>query len=279
MNTQTLLKAFDQQPDFTAIKAKQNAAWSSGDYSKVGVTLQLVGEELAEAMNLPIGAKALDVAAGNGNISLAMARRLNKVTSTDYVADLLLRGKARAEAEGLDIEFKLADAEALPFDDGQFDAVASTFGVMFAPNQAAAAAELCRVCRSGGRIGLANWTPDGFIGQLFKTLGRYVPPPQGVQSPARWGTREFIEAQFGAEAADIKMTRKAFMFRYPSARSFVDFFRNWYGPVEKAFLSLDSEDAKALEADIITLVEDLIISTDGSAIFPSSYQEILITKR
>ena len=181
-------------PDFTAIKQKQNAAWGSGDYSKIGSTLQLVGEELAEAIDLPVGAKMLDVAAGNGNVSLALARRLYNVTSSDYVGALLERGKARAEAEGLELNFQIADAEALPFEDGAFDGVVSTYGVMFAPNQEAAAAEMNRVCRSGGRIGLANWTPEGFIGQLFKTLGQFVPPPPGVQSPARWGTRDFLEA-------------------------------------------------------------------------------------
>lgn len=267
------------QPDYTAIKQKQNAAWGSGDYSKIGSTLQLVGEELAEAIDLPVGAKMLDVAAGNGNVSLALARRLYDVTSSDYVGALLERGKARAEAEGLELNFQIADAEALPFEDGAFDGVVSTYGVMFAPNQEAAAAEMNRVCRSGGRIGLANWTPEGFIGQLFKTLGQFVPPPPGVQSPARWGTRDFLEAQFGADAAEIRMTQKEFMFRYPSAQQFVDFFRTWYGPVHKAFLTLSEEDGQRLEGEIIRLVESLNIAKDGSAIFPGVYQEILIIKR
>ncbi|GJM01748.1 MAG: hypothetical protein DHS20C08_02490 [Rhodomicrobium sp.] len=271
--------ALSEQPDYTAIKTKQNAAWSSGDYAKVGITLQLVGEELAEAMALPFGSRALDVAAGNGNATLAMARRWYKVTSTDYVADLLARGRARAEAEGLDVDFQVADAEALPFEDGQFDAVVSTYGVMFTPNQSASAQEMNRVCRSGGRIGLANWTPESFIGQLFKTLGKYLPPPPGLQSPARWGTKEFIEAEFGADAADISMTLKQFNFRYQSPQQFIDFFRTWYGPVHKAFLALNEEDAKALEAEMMTLIESINIATDGSAIIPADYQEILITKR
>jgi ubiquinone/menaquinone biosynthesis C-methylase UbiE len=167
-------------PDFAAIKAKQHAAWSSGDYSVVGVTLQIVGENLCEALDLRAGQRVLDVAAGNGNCSLAAARRFCDVTSTDYVQDLLRRGRERADAERLPITFKVADAEALPFADGEFDAVTSTFGVMFAPDQERAATELLRVCRPGGKVGLANWTPDSFIGQLFKTLGRYVPPAAGL---------------------------------------------------------------------------------------------------
>lgn len=276
---QTNKETATSAPDYAAIKQKQNAAWGSGDYSKIGSTLQLVGEELAEAIALPLGAKVLDVAAGNGNVSLALARRFYDVTSTDYVEGLLARGKARAAAEGLELSFQQADAEALPFADASFDGVTSTFGVMFAPNQAAAAAEMNRVCRSGGVIGMANWTPEGFIGQLFKTLGRFVPPPAGVQSPARWGTRAFLEEQFGADALEINMQEKRFMFRYPSSKEFVDFFRTWYGPVHKAFLTLDEAKAGELEAAIIELIESLNTANDGSAIFPGVYQEILIRKR
>ena len=172
------------QPDYAAIKVKQNAAWASGDYAIVGTTLQIVGEDLAEALDLRSGQKVLDVAAGNGNFTLAAARRWADVTSTDYVQSLLHRGEDRAVADGLKVAFQYADAEDLPYADASYDAVASTFGVMFTPNQAKAASEMLRVCRSGGKIGLANWTPDGFIGCLFKTIGRYVPPPAGVSSPA-----------------------------------------------------------------------------------------------
>lgn len=209
-----------------------------------------------------------------------MARRCYQVTSSDYVGDLLARGEARAKAEGLDnITFQIADAEALPFDDASFDGVVSTYGVMFAPNQLAAAAEMSRVCKPGGRVGMANWTPEGFIGQLFKTLGQYIPPPAGVQSPARWGTRDFLEAQFGADAASIDITVKPFKFRYGSPQAFVDFFRTWYGPVHKAFLALDEAQQEALAADIVALIERFNTASDGSAIVSSDYAEVIITKK
>src|SRR5246127_778890 len=192
------------QPDFEAMKARQHGAWSSGDYAVVGTTLQIVGEDLCEALDLRGGQKVLDVAAGNGNVSLAAARRWCEVTSTDYVPALLERGRLRAQAEGLSLALRQADAEALPFADKSFDVVVSTFGVMFTPNQERAAAELLRVCRSGGRIGLANWTPEGFIGQLFKTLGKALPPPDGVRSPALWGTSDRLTEMFGAASVSIK---------------------------------------------------------------------------
>ena len=265
-------------PDYSAIKQKQNAAWSSGDYAQVGVTLQLVGELLAEAMDLPFGAKVLDVAAGNGNVSLAMARRGYQVTSSDYVGDLLARGQVRAEAEGLSLTFQEADAENLPFDDGAFDGVVSTFGVMFTPNQDQSASELMRVLKAGGKIGLANWTPDGFIGQLFKTLGAFVPPPPGVQSPARWGTQEWLEASFGAKAAKMSITPRAFQFRYQSPEAFVDTFRAIYGPVHKAFLTLEADKQEALTNDIIALIGRFNSATDGSALIASDYLEVIIEK-
>src|SRR6186713_1033781 len=194
--------------DFPALKVRQQSAWSSGDYAVIGTTLQIVGESLAEACDLRFDEKVLDVAAGNGNATLAAARRGCQVVSTDYVATLLDRGAERARAERLDVRFQVADAEALPFGDASFDAVLSTFGVMFAPDHATSATEMARVCRPGGRIGLANWTPEGFIGQLFKTLGRHLPPPAGVQPPALWGTEAHLRALFGARAARIDVERK-----------------------------------------------------------------------
>jgi ubiquinone/menaquinone biosynthesis C-methylase UbiE len=199
-------------PDFEAVKTKQQMVWSCGDYAAVGTTLQIVGEELAEAMDLRPGQKVLDVAAGNGNVTLAAARRWCDVTSTDYVEALLHRGRLRADAEGLRVEFRQADAESLPFADGTFDAVVSTFGVMFTPNQARSASEMLRVLKSGGRIGLANWTPDGFIGQMFKIIGRYLPPPSGVKSPALWGTKDWLERAFRNEASEIAVEHRHFRF-------------------------------------------------------------------
>lgn len=265
-------------PNYKAIKEKQNAAWGSGDYAKVGTTLQIVGEMLAEAMDLPTRSSVLDVAAGNGNATLAFARRFNNVTSTDYVATLLEDSQARAKAEGLDIRYQLADVENLPFKDGEFDAVASTFGVMFAPNQVQSASELARVCRSGGKIGLANWTADSFIGALFKTLGKFVPPPPGVVSPANWGTPSWIDEQFSAVSSSIAIESRDFMFRYHSPQHFVDIFREFYGPVHKAFLALDEEKQSALEADILTLIGEFNTAQDGGMRVPGRYSEIVIVK-
>lgn len=264
--------------DFAAIKQKQNAAWASGDYARIGSTLQLTGEELAERLAMTPGTRVLDVAAGNGNASLAFARRGAAVTSTDYVGPLLARGRARAEAEGLELDFEIADVENLPFTDGCFDAVVSTFGVMFAPNQDAAATELQRVTRSGGRIGLANWTPQSFVGQLFKVIGSHIAPPAGVNSPARWGDRDWIEASFGPGAAAIDFRLKHFIFRYRSAEHFLEVFRDYYGPVHKAFAALDHKGQEALAADIRALAERFNTATDGTLAAPSEYAEIVITR-
>jgi SAM-dependent methyltransferase len=266
-------------PDLAAVKSKQQAAWSSGDYAIVGATLQIVGEELCEALDLRSGQTVLDVAAGNGNATLAAARRWCDVTSTDYVPALLERGHARAEAEGWTVRFKQADAEALPFVDGGFDAVVSTFGVMFTPNQDKAAAELLRVCKSGGKIGLANWTPDGFIGQLFKTIGKYAPPPAGVKSPALWGTPARIDELFGADAVTIKLNSRNFLFRYRSPQHWMDVFKTFYGPLLKTFAALQPSAQQALHDDVMALIARFNRAKDGTMVAPSEYAEIVITKR
>ncbi len=265
--------------DLNALKSKQQSAWSSGDYAVIGTTLQIVGESLAEACDLCWDERVLDVAAGNGNASLAAARRGGKVTSTDYVSALLERGAERARAEHFEIDFQTADAENLPFADASFDVVLSTFGVMFTPNQTKAAAEMLRVCRAGGRIGLANWTPDGFIGQVFKILGKYLPPPTGVQPPSRWGVASHLEALFGSHAAAIQATPMIFNFRYRSAAHFIDVFRTWYGPVHKAFAALSPESAAALEVDLTTLLNRMNRAGDGALVVPSEYLEIIITRK
>jgi len=266
-------------PDLKAVKARQQVAWSSGDYAIIGTTLQIVGERLAEAMDLRPGQRVLDVAAGNGNATLAAARRWCEVTSTDYVDALLARGRLRAEAEGLPVTFQVADAEDLPFAEASFDAVVSTFGVMFSPDQGRAAAELARVCRSGGRIGLANWTPEGFVGQMFKTIGKHLPPPAGVKSPANWGTRGFIEASFGTAASAIVAEPRHFVFRYRSADHFLDVFRSFYGPMLKAFEALDAAGQKALARDIIDLVGRFNTSGDETVVVPSEYLEVVVTRK
>ena len=266
-------------PDLKAIKAKQQVSWSSGDYAIIGTTLQIVGEQLAEAMDLRAGQTVLDVAAGNGNVSLAAARRWCEVTSTDYVESLLARGRRRAEAEGLKIKFQIADAEDLPFPDASFDAVVSTFGGMFSPDQDRTAEELVRVCKPGGRVGLANWTPEGFIGQMFKTIGKYLPPPTGVKSPAIWGTRSWVETTFRAAASTIAAEPRLFVFRYRSAQHFLEIFRTYYGPVLKAFEALEGGSRKVLARDIIDLVGRFNTSGDQTMVVPSEYLEVVITKR
>jgi SAM-dependent methyltransferase len=265
--------------DLKALKARQHGAWSSGDYSVIGTTLQIVGESLCEALDLRAGRKLLDVAAGNGNISLAAARRWCDVTSTDYVPALLDEGRRRAKAERLSIKFREADAEALPFAEGSFDYVVSTFGVMFTPDQARAAAELLRVCRSGGKIGLANWTPTGFIGQLFKTIGKHVPPAHGAPSPALWGTRTRLAELFGAHASSIEANERHFIFRYRSAEHWLEVFRNLYGPVLKAFATLEPVAQSALERDLLDLVARFNQPGVRSMVVPSEYLEVVITRR
>lgn len=265
-------------PDFTAVKAKQNAAWASGDYARIGATLQIVGESLADAMDPTPGMNVLDVAAGNGNATLAMARIGTHVTSTDYVDSLLARGRTRAEADGLDVTFELADAEALPFQDNSFDQVVSTFGVMFAPDQHRAASEMLRVCKPGGKIGLANWTASSFIGQLFKVLGRHVPPPAGVQSPARWGDNKWLHSVFQEHASSVSVETCRFVFRYRSPVEFLEVFRNYYGPVHKAFLAVEPGGASELERDILATIDLNNTSNNGSMRVPSEYAQVIVTK-
>jgi ubiquinone/menaquinone biosynthesis C-methylase UbiE len=266
-------------PDLAALKSRQQTAWSSGNYAVVGNTLQIVGEQLCEALDLRAGSKVLDVAAGNGMVSLAAARRWCNVTSTDYVPALLECGRARATADGFSIEFKEADAESLPFDDASFDAVVSTFGVMFTPNQAQAASELARVCKRGGRIGLANWTPEGFIGQVFKTLGKYLPPPTGAKSPALWGTRPALDEMLGGQASSIKAEPRVFNFRYKSPEHFLDVFKTFYGPVLKAFAALDAASQQDLHNDLYALIVRMNKSGDATMVVPSEYLEVVITRR
>ena len=265
-------------PDFTAIKQRQQATWASGDYAAIGTTLQIVGETLAEAADIRAGQAVLDVAAGNGNASLAAARRHAVVTSTDYVQSLLDKGRARAQAENLPMQFQRADAEALPFDNAAFDVVLSTFGVMFTPDHQRAAREMLRVLRPGGRIALANWTPAGFIGRLFKVIGAYVSPPAGVQPPSLWGTEPHIVELFGAHAAQIRCERRHFNFRYRSAAHWVQVFRDLYGPMHKAFGALDAAGAASLERSITALLDELNVAGPGSLVVPSEYLEIVITK-
>jgi len=261
------------------VKGRQQAAWSAGDYAVVGTTLQIVGETLCEAVDLRAGEQVLDIAAGNGNATLAAARRWADVTSTDYVAALLERARARAGAEGLAVRFEQADAENLPFSDASFDVVLSTFGVMFTPDQEKAAAEMARVCRPGGRIGLANWTPSSFVGEVFKLIGRYVPPPAGVRSPALWGTEEHLRVLFGNRLGSITIEHRDFVFRYRSAAHWLEVFRGFYGPMVKAFGALDAPKQEALASDLVALAGRFNRATDGSLVAPGQYAEVVIEPR
>ncbi len=265
--------------DFNAIKQRQQATWASGDFAIIGTTLQIVGETLAEATDVCAGEQVLDVAAGNGNATLAAARRFAQVTSTDYVPHLLDKGAARARAEGLDVCFQVADAEDLPFADASFDVTLSTFGVMFTPQHGRAARELMRVTRCGGRIGLANWTPEGFIGQLFKVIAAYVPPPAGVQSPMLWGTEPHMVELFGPQALDLQCRRRDFNFRYRSAAHWIEVFRNYYGPTHKVYAALDAERQACLTADITALLQRLNTGGPNALVVPSEYLEVVITKK
>lgn len=261
--------------DFRAIKARQQATWASGDFAVVGTTLQIVGESLCEAVDLRAGESVLDVACGNGNAALAAARRFGRVTGLDYVPELLAKAAARATAEGTSLELHEGDAEALPYADASFDVVLSTFGVMFAPNHVAAAAELLRVCRPGGRIGLASWTPSGFIGEMFGVVGRHVAPPKGVMPPSLWGKREHLAALFGDKVRAIEAVPRDFAFRYESAQHFVAMFRAYYGPTLKAFAALDERGQQAFAGDLEALVAKFDRGNGRGMVVPAEYLEVV----
>lgn len=264
--------------DLTAVKNRQQATWASGDYAVIGTTLAITGEMLCEAAGVRPDQRVLDVAAGNGNATLAAARRWADVTSSDYVPALLERGRARATAERLRVTFQEADAEDLPFADASFDVVLSIFGVMFTADQERAAEQLLRVCRSGGTIGLANWTPEGFIGQVFRTIGKHVPPPAGVKSPALWGTEARLKELFGAGISQLTTTRRFFVFRYRSPQHFMEVFRGYYGPMLKAFAALDESGQAALERDMRELLERSNQGGNATLTIPSEYLEVVATR-
>ena len=265
-------------PAYSQIKARQQVTWASGDFAVIGTTLQIVGEDLCEALDLRSNQRVLDVAAGNGNAALAAARRWCDVTASDYVPALLDRARERALAERLSIKIEVADAEALPFADGSFDVVTSTFGAMFTPQHEKPANEMLRVCRPGGKIGLANWTPEGFIGSLFKVIGRHLPPPTGLKSPALWGTKDHLVALFGHQAT-IHAEKRNFTMRYRSDEHWIETFRSYYGPVLKAFEALDASQQQLLHADIKELIAQHNQARDGTMVVASEYLLVVIEKR
>ena len=263
--------------DLTAIKDRQQRAWASGDYAAVAARIVLIAEQLADAADLRAGDSVLDVATGTGNAALAAARCGCTVTGVDYVPALLERGRLRAEAEGLDVAFECGDAEHLPFDDGTFDAVLSCLGVMFSPDQEQAAAELVRVCRPGGTIAVANWSPTSFVGGMFRTVGGHVPPPAGLRPPGLWGTEERLQELFGSAASELRFTRRQFTFRFRSPDHFVDFFRHHYGPVHQAFAA--AEEPRQLRADLVALVVQHDRSPGPTVAIPSEYLEAVAIRR
>ena len=265
-------------PDFDAIKMRQQATWAAGDFGQIGVRLQIVGELLCEAADIVAGERVLDVAAGNGNASLAAARRFAEVTSTDYVPALLEQGRRRADADGLAITLQVADAERLPFPDESFDVALSTYGVMFAPNQKRAAAELVRVVKPGGRIGLASWTPEGFLGGLFQVMSAFVPPPAGLASPMAWGTEPRMLELFGPQVLNIRTARRTYAFRYRSAEHWVEFFRTYYGPTHKAFAALDEVGQRELHFALVKFVGSHNTHRGEGLVVPAEYLEVVITK-
>jgi ubiquinone/menaquinone biosynthesis C-methylase UbiE len=268
-----------QAPNLSAIKDRQQKTWTSGDYARIGNSLVIMGELLCEAVNVHAGDKVLDVATGSGNTAISAARRFCDVTGIDYVPELIEYARKRAEVEGVEITFDVGDAEDLPYPDASFDVVLSTLGVMFAPDQEKAAEELLRVCRPGGKIGLANWTPDGFIGNMFRTHAKHVPPPPGIKPPPLWGIEERLRELFGEEVVSLEVTQRSYMFRYPSAGYFVEYFRSYYGPTLKAFEALDADGQEALAKDLEELLEHWNISGDATIIVPSDYLEVVAVRR
>lgn len=277
----TLLQSAGTRPadeGFAGIKARQQATWSSGDYAAIGTTLQIVGENLAEAAELRAGERVLDVATGNGNAALAAARRFARVTAVDYVPALLRRAGQRAEADGMALDLREADAEALPFADGSFDVATSVFGVMFAPDQVRAAREIVRVVRPGGRVALASWTPDGFIGRVLRVIARYVPPPAGLAPPTAWGEEQPLRRLFDGMAGGMRFARREFHFRYHSPQHWIEFFRQYYGPMLKAYAALDPAGQEELTGELVALLQGLNRAGPGSLHIPGEYLEVLIDR-
>ena len=266
-------------PDLAAIKTRQQATWASGDYHMIGTQIQIVAELLIEALDVHSTERVLDVATGSGNVALAAARRGCSVVGLDYVPGLLDRARRRADAEGLEAAFVEGDAEDLPFENGSFDVVTSVFGSMFAPNQEQTASELARVCRSGGRIGVVAHTPDGFIGHLFKTIAKHVPPPAGLRSPIQWGTEERLRELFSDSIAEIRTDKRHYIFRSTSPEAFIDYWRSYYGPTLKAFDAVGEAGREALEADLLELIARFNRAGDGTMVVPNEYLEAVIVKR
>ena len=261
--------------DYAAVTGRQQQVWSLGDYGKVGSLLSWMGESLVRRLDVHSGERVLDVAAGNGNASLPAARRFADVLATDYVPELLEEAQRRADADGVVLRTQVADAQALPFEAGTFDVVLSTIGAMFAPDQEAVAREMARVCRSGGRLGMANWTPDSMVGDMFRTVGRHVPPPQGVQPAVAWGSEDRVRELLGPHCADLRATRTTCAFRFPSAQACMDYFRVWYGPTVAAFRAVGEQGQDQLARELVAVFEGHNTATDGTLSMDVAYLEVV----
>ena len=268
-----------QTPDLGVIKERQQKTWATGNYTRIGNPLVIMGELLCETVDVRSAQKVLDVATGNGNTAISAARRFCEATGVDYVPELIEYAKRRAAVEGLEITFEVGDAENLPYPDASFDVVLSTLGVMFTPDQEEAASELLRVCRSEGKIGLASWTPDGYVGNMFRTVGKHFPPPSGIKPPPLWGTEDRLRELFGDGIFSLDAKRRTYVFRYPSADYFIEYFRTYYGPMNKAFESLDSDGREALGSDLRKLIAEWNVSGDETAVLPSDYLEVVAVRR
>jgi ubiquinone/menaquinone biosynthesis C-methylase UbiE len=261
------------------LKAKQQQIWSSGDYGKIAWITVPLASELVEAVDLRPGSRVLDVASGTGHVALDAARAFCDVTGIDYVPELVEVARRRAAAEGLEVDFQVGDAEALAFADGSFDVVVSAIGVMFTADHDRAAAELVRVCRPGGRIGLASWTPAGFVGQMLKTVGKHVPPPPAAQPPTRWGTEATVAELLGDGVHDVASYTASVTQRFPSTEAFVDFFLTHYGPTNAASARLDDTGRTALHDDLLRLAQESNRALDGTFVSDWDYLVVTAEKR
>ena len=261
--------------DFAAITGRQQQVWSMGDYGKFGSVLGWLGESLVRELDVHSGERVLDVAAGNGNASLPALRRFADVLATDYVPELLEQARDRAAVDGFELRTQVADAQALPFGGGEFDVVMSTIGAMFAPDQEAVAGELLRVCRPGGRIGMANWTTDSMVGDVFRTVAKRVPPPQGVRSAVEWGAEERVAELLGAGCADLRITRRTFAWRFPTTQVCLEYFRTWYGPTIAAFKAVGEEGHADLAGDLQAVFDQHNTTDDGTMAADVAYLEVI----
>ena len=265
------------QPDLVALKGVQHQTWSSGDYGSIAWITVPLADELLAAVDLAPGRAVLDVATGTGHVAIAAARAFCPTTGIDYVAGLVDTAARRAAAEGLDIDFEVGDAEALPYADDRFDYVLSAIGTMFTANHQKAADEMVRVCRPGGRIGMANWTPSGFVGRMLQTVGRYVTPPAGALPPTRWGDPRVVAELFAGQVEELRTWTTAVRQRFLSAEHYADFFIANYGPTLKAAGKLDEAQRAAFRADLVALAEEFNLAADGT--FVSEWEYLLVSAR